>query len=343
MASSLMRAGTPMARARAGTSLFGPTSAPAATSAPSPTVAPFNTIDPDPMRALLPTVQPSRWAQCPMVTSSPMIVSSAPVQWITVPSCTEVRAPMTMRPESPRNTAPGQTDAPRPNVTPPITVASGWTYDSRTEEGKQYAISCRKQADDADTRHAPAEASAEHVLIDQNLEAGDSEFFAVGALSVSPDASLLAWSSDRAGAEVYELRFRDLSTGEDLPDVVPGTYYGSAWAADNRTYFYVKPDDAMRPYQLWRHTLGTTADEDVLVFEERDERFYLGVGTTKDDRFVILHLGSKVTDEIWYLDATDPTGAFRVVQPREQDVEYSLEHHGDRFLIVTNADGAEDF
>src|SRR2546421_115008 len=97
----------------------------------------------------------------------------------------------------------------------------GWWYYSRTEEGKQYAISCRKQADDADTRHAPAEASAEHVLIDQNLEAGDSEFFAVGALSVSPDASLLAWSSDRAGAEVYELRFRDLSTGEDLPDVVP--------------------------------------------------------------------------------------------------------------------------
>ena len=219
----------------------------------------------------------------------------------------------------------------------------GWWYYARTEEGKQYGISCRKPVSDADTPHAPAESAAEHVLLDQNVEAGDSEFFAVGALSVSPDASLLAWSSDRAGAEVYELRFRDLATGADLPDVVPGTYYGSAWAADNRTYFYVKPDEAMRPYQLWRHILGTPADDDVLVFQEDDERFYLGVGVTKDERFLILHLGSKVTDEIWYLDATDPTAPFRVVQPREQEIEYTLEHHGDRFFIVTNADGAEDF
>jgi len=219
----------------------------------------------------------------------------------------------------------------------------GWWYYSRTEEGKQYSISCRKQASEADTRHAPAETAAERVLIDQNVEAGDSEFFAVGALSVSPDSSLLAWSADRAGAEVYELRFRDLASGEDLPDLVPGTYYGSAWAADNRTYFYVKPDDAMRPFQLWRHTLGTSADDDGLVFQEDDERFYLGVGTTKDDRFIILHLGSKVTDEVWYLDATDPYGEFRVIQQREQDVEYSVEHHGDRFFIVTNVDGAEDF
>src|SRR4051812_40188898 len=207
----------------------------------------------------------------------------------------------------------------------------GWWYYSRTEEGEQYGITCRKQASEADTRHAPAESAIEHVLLDQNVEAGDSEFFAVGALSVSPDSSLLAWSSDRAGAEVYELRFRDLVSGEDLPDVVPGTYYGSAWAADNRTYFYVKPDDAMRPYQLWRHALGTSADDDVLVFQEDDERFYLGVGTTKDERFIVLHVGSKVTDEIWFLDASDNTGDFRVVQPREQEVEYSLEHHGDRF------------
>jgi oligopeptidase B len=219
----------------------------------------------------------------------------------------------------------------------------GWWYYSRTEEGKQYPISCRKQVSADDTPHAPAETSVEHVLLDQNEAAGDSEFFAVGAMSVSPDSTLLAWSSDRAGAELYELRFRDLRTGQDLPDVVPDTYYGSAWAADNRTYFYVKPDDAMRPYQLWRHTLGTPASDDVLVLQEDDERFYLGIGTTKDDRFVIVHLGSKVTDEIWYLDATQPTGELRVVQPREQDVEYSLEHHGDRFFIVTNADGAEDF
>jgi oligopeptidase B len=167
-------------------------------------------------------------------------------------------------------------------------------------------------------------------------------------MDVSPDSQLLAWSSDRAGAEVYELRFRDLRSGDDLPDVVPGTYYGSAWAADNRTFFYVKPDDAMRPHQVWRHVVGTDAEDDVLVFEEPDERFYLGLGASKDDRYVFVHIGSKVTDEVRFLPAEDPTAELRVVQPREQDVEYGVEHFTSkdgtsRFFIVTNADDAEDF
>jgi oligopeptidase B len=219
----------------------------------------------------------------------------------------------------------------------------GWWYFTRTEEGKQYASHWRKRASEADTPHAPAEATPEELLLDQDAEAGASDFFSVGVLDVSPDTALLAWSSDRAGDEVYELRFRDLATGDDLPDVVPGTHYGSAWASDNRTFFYVKPDETQRPFQLWRHVLGTPAAEDVLVHEEPDERFFLGVGTSKDDELVILHLGSKVTDEVWFLRADDPTGDFTVVQPREQDVEYGVEHHGDRFYIVTNADGAEDF
>src|SRR5439155_26707991 len=91
----------------------------------------------------------------------------------------------------------------------------GWWYYSRTEEGKQYGITCRKQSSEADTRHAPADSAVENILLDQNVEAGDSEFFGVGAMSVSPNSTLLAWSSDRAGAEVYELRFRDLVTGEE--------------------------------------------------------------------------------------------------------------------------------
>jgi oligopeptidase B len=217
----------------------------------------------------------------------------------------------------------------------------GWWYFSRTEEGKQYPIHCRMRVSEDDSRDAPSGTAPEEVLLDQNAEAGDSEFFAVGGLDVSLDTRLLAWSVDRDGSEVYELRFRDLTTGEDLPDVVPGTYYGSAWAADDRTFFYVKPDASMRPYQLWRHRLGEP--DDVLVHEEPDERFYLGVGTTKDDQFILLHLGSKVTDEVWYLPADDPLGAFRVIEPRQQDVEYGVEHHGDHFLVVTNADGAEDF
>ncbi|MDQ1373992.1 MAG: oligopeptidase, partial [Actinomycetota bacterium] len=219
----------------------------------------------------------------------------------------------------------------------------GWWYYTRTEEEKQYPIHCRKRASDADTIHAPSDTTTEELLLDQNVEAGDSEFFSVGAFDVSPDTRLLAWSTDRDGDEVYELRFRDLASGRDLDDVVPGTHYGTAWSADNRSFFYVKPDQAMRPFQLWRHALGTPADADVLVHQEDDERFYLGVGTTKDDRFILLHLGSKVTDEVWYLAADDPTGEFRVIEPRRQDVEYGVEHHGDRFFVVTNDEGAEDF
>jgi oligopeptidase B len=217
-----------------------------------------------------------------------------------------------------------------------------WWWYGRTEEGKQYGISCRKPVTD-DDEIEPAPSAAEQVLLDQNAEAGDSEYFSVGAFDTSPDHSILAWSADRAGAEIYEMHFRELQSGEDLADVIEGTYYGTAWAADNRTFFYTRPDAAMRPYQLWRHVLGTPTTEDVLVHQEDDERFFLGIGTTKDERFLVLDMGSKVTSEVRILDASDPTGEFAVVQPREQDVEYAIEHHGDRFFIVTNADGAENF
>ena len=217
-----------------------------------------------------------------------------------------------------------------------------WWYYSRTEEGLQYPIHCRKPAGPRGEIE-PAEDASEQVMLDQNVEAGDSEFFAVGAFDTSPDARLLAWSSDTAGDETYTMRFRDLAAGKDLADEIPGTYYGTAWGADNTTFFYVRPDQAMRPHQLWRHRLGTPVEDDVLVRTEPDERFYLGVGTTKDERFIVLGMESKVTSEVWVLDAEDPTGDFRVVEPRRQDVEYSLEHWCDRFFIVTNADGAENF
>src|SRR5215510_9987201 len=139
----------------------------------------------------------------------------------------------------------------------------GWWYFSRTEEGRQYGVLCRKPASEGDDRHRPAEDTPEQVMLDQNVEAGESDYFSMGTFDVSPDGRLAAWSKDLAGAEVYELRFRDLETGDDLADVVPDTYYGSAWAADNRTFFYVRPDAAMRPYQLWRHVLGTDPAGDV--------------------------------------------------------------------------------
>jgi oligopeptidase B len=217
-----------------------------------------------------------------------------------------------------------------------------WWWYSRTEEGQQYGIAARKPVVH-DDELVPSDEVDEQIVLDQNVEAGDSAYFAVGMYDTSLDHNVLAWSADRAGAEVYQLRFRDLRTGIDLPDVIEGTYYGSAWAADNQTFFYTRPDDAMRPYQVWRHVLGTSADEDVLVRQEDDERFFVGISLTKDERFLVLEMSSKVTSEAWILEADDPLGEFRVVQPREQDVEYGLEHHGDRLFIVTNADDAENF
>lgn len=209
-----------------------------------------------------------------------------------------------------------------------------WWYLSRTVEGLQYGIWCRRRGDPD---------GPEEVVLDQNRLAQGHDYLAVANTSVSPDGNRLAYATDHDGSERFTLRFRDLRTGEDLPDAVPDTYYGLAWAADNATVFYTKVDDALRPYQLWRHAVGTPAADDALVHQEDDERFFLGVALTRSERYVVLGLESKVTSEAWVLDAGRPGDAFRVVQPRQQGVEYDVDHHGDRFLIVTNADGAENF
>lgn len=213
----------------------------------------------------------------------------------------------------------------------------GWSYYSRTVEGLQYPISCRRRRTGGD----------EEVVLDENELAEGHEYFAVANHAVSTDATLLAFATDDDGSERYTLRFRDLSTGKDLPDEVPDTYYGLAWAGDNRTVFYTKVDDTMRPHQLWRHAVGTPASDDVLVLQEDDGRFFLGVHLSLSERYVLVGLESKVTSETHYLAADDPTGEFRVVEPRKQGVEYDVDHHidagGERFFIVTNEAGAENF
>ncbi len=216
-----------------------------------------------------------------------------------------------------------------------------WWYHTRTEEGRQHPVHCRRPAGPGGADPPPD--AAEVVLLDENVLAAGHEHLDLGAFAVSPDARLLAYSTDTTGGEVFTLRFSDLDAGEDLAEEIPGTCHGAAWANDSATVFYVRPDDALRPYQLWRHVLRTPVADDVCVHTEHDERFHLGVGTTKDERFVILHLGSMVTDEVRVLDADRPGGRFRVVEPRHQGVEYRLEHWRDRFFIVTNAGGAEDF
>lgn len=202
-----------------------------------------------------------------------------------------------------------------------------WYY-NRTEQGKAYAIHCR--------RHIQ-EGSEEQIILDENELAAGKDFFSLGALAVSPDESLLAWAEDFNGSEEYTIRVKNLITGEWLPDQVVKVSGDMEWARDNRTLFYVTLDHAHRPYKLFAHRLGDAAP-DREVFHEPDDSYFLGIGKTKDHRWLVISLQSKITSEWHYLDAAEPDGNFRVVRPRSRGVEYSLTHHEDWFYIVTNLD-----
>ncbi|QNI08687.1 S9 family peptidase [Mycobacterium kubicae] len=225
-----------------------------------------------------------------------------------------------------------------------------WWYYARTFEGKQYGVHCRCPVTDPADWNPPrfdqdTEIPGEQVLLDENEEAADHEFFALGAASVSLDGNLLAFSVDVIGDERYTLRFKDLRTGELYPDQIVGIGAGATWAADNRTVYYITVDAAWRPDTVWRYRLGA-ADSAEQVYHEADERFWLGVGRTRSNAYVIIAAGSSITSEIRYADSTDPEAQFTVVSPRREGVEYSVEHAvvggQDRFLILHN-DGAVNF
>ncbi|MDJ0593949.1 MAG: S9 family peptidase [Pleurocapsa sp. MO_226.B13] len=200
-------------------------------------------------------------------------------------------------------------------------------YYSRTEEGKAYSIFCRKyQSLDAE----------EEILLDENKLAEGEKFFSLGLLSISPNQQILAYSVDTTGAEQYTLYFLDLTTRKLYPEAIADTYYSFAWGNDDRTTFYTKIDSANRPYQLWRHSLASDPMDDVLVYQEDDESYFLSVSKTRSRSYILLNLGSMVTSEVRYLNADCPTDQFKLFQPRQQGIEYSLEHHSDRFYIVTN-------
>jgi oligopeptidase B len=217
-----------------------------------------------------------------------------------------------------------------------------YRYYARTVEGRQYPLHCRRPADAPEPEDPLEPTPEEEVLLDENALAAGHAYFSLGALAVSPDHRLLAYAVDTSGDERHVLRIRDLEQGTDLPEVIEDTSVGLAWAADSATLFYTRPDPAMRPYQLYRHRVGTDPATDVCVFTEPDEHFYLGVGTTKDERYVVVELESKTTTEAHVLDAKDPEGELRVIEPRRHGIEYAVEHHGASFLVVTN-DGAENF
>lgn len=209
----------------------------------------------------------------------------------------------------------------------------GWWYTSRTETGKSYAIH---------SRGTTAATATDHILLDENAEAADSDYFSLSAFDISNNGQLLAWSSDIDGGEMYTLRIRDLHTGKELPDEIPDTTWGgTAWSTNDEWLFYVTADEAMRPDKVWRHRVGTPASEDVVVLEETDERFFVGVGASRSGEWIIIDASSKTSSECWVIDASQPTNAPVSIAARRDDVEYQVDHWGEVFAITTNLDAID--
>ena len=217
----------------------------------------------------------------------------------------------------------------------------GCYYYSEVPPGRDYPRLLRVRRTDVTPERAGDDAAAE-LLLDANALVSPGEHLDLGLLEVSPDGRLLAYSVDQTGEEVYELRWRDLETSDDLADVVTRSYYGGAWTPDSAAFLYTVHDAAYRPHQVWRHALGTPVADDTLVLEEPDERFELDVRATRSG-LVVLTAQSRTTSEVWTLDASE-TGALPwSVGGRRDGVEYAVDHAPalDALLVVTDAEATE--
>ena len=204
-------------------------------------------------------------------------------------------------------------------------------YYTRTEEGLQYPIYCRKHG---------SPGAAEEVLLDGNAAAEGLKYFRVGNFAVSPNHRLLAFSVDREGNEMYTIRVKDLDTGELFADEIDNTYYSLEWAEDNATFFYTILDEALRPYRIYRHTLGER--ENTLVYHEPDERFTVELAKTRSRAYIFINIDSPLTSEVRYVRTGHARAEFEVLLPRVHGTEYEATHHGESFFIRTN-DAAQGF
>ena len=226
-----------------------------------------------------------------------------------------------------------------------------WWYYGRTVEGSQYGIQCRAPLASPDDWTPPdlspdVEVAGEQVLLDANVEAEGHEFFSLGSFEVSNDGTRMLFGVDLDGSERYTIRVRDLATGELLPDEIPDTFAGAGFSPDGRFIVYTTVDDAWRPDTVWLHELGTPVDDDAKLFHEPDERYWVGAGFTRSDRYLVIELGSSITSEEWILDADDLRAEPRVVWPRQEGVEYESSHaviDGEDVLYILHNDGALDF
>jgi oligopeptidase B len=209
-----------------------------------------------------------------------------------------------------------------------------WWYVTSTTEGSSYPVH---------HRGPDAARATDQILLDENVEAHGHDYFDLGAFDVSMDHRFVAWSMDTVGDERYTLRIRDLSTGVDLDEHLDDTANaGVAWSSDGTWLFYVTADEQQRPSTVWRHRIGTERSDDAIVFNEPDERFFVGVGSTRSEAWIVISSASRTTADARLIATADPTAEPRVVLPRRDDVEYGIDHWGDSFVMHTN-DDAVDF
>jgi len=215
-----------------------------------------------------------------------------------------------------------------------VPMADGpWAYYRRFREGGQHPIICRESRDGGD----------EQILFDGDLAAKGMAYFKLGAFDHSPDHRLAAYATDLNGSEIYTVKFRDLASGDDLPDVIENANGGMAWSADGQTILYTVLDDNHRPHAVRRHRLGTDPEDDPRVYKEKDPGFFVGVSELESRRYLMISAHDHQTSEAYLIDAHAPDGEPQLVAPRETNTEYHISDQDDRFLIRTNAGAAEDF
>lgn len=211
---------------------------------------------------------------------------------------------------------------------------NGYWYITRFVKGGEYPIYSRKKESlDAENE----------ILFDVNEMAKPYSYYALNGLNISENNELAAFGQDTLSRRIYSIQIKNLKTGELLPDRLENTTGGSVWAADNKTLFYTRKDETLRASQIWKHTLGTDPSEDTMIFEEKDDTFNAFVFKTKSRKYIIIGSSSTVSDEYRFIPADQPNAEWKVIQKRERNLEYSVEHYGDHFYILTNKDKATNF
>lgn len=212
---------------------------------------------------------------------------------------------------------------------------NGYFYITKYKTGQQYPVYKRKKG---------TLAGAEEILFDVNEMAKGHEYYSLGGLNVSEDNKLVAFAVDTVSRRQYDLHFKNLETGTIYQEFIPNTTGGSAWANDNKTVYYTKKDPVtLRSNQIFRHILGTDPESDVMVYEEKDDTFGTSVFKSKSNAYIIIGSYNTISTEYRFLSANDPVGEFKIFQPRERDLEYSVDHYENNFYILTNKDGAKNF